>query len=370
MKLSHAFLAASCLLSALPAAEPDVALPPPAGGAHSSKWVFSLLPKSLQRKPSLDFHVITEMTAEGEKLTPPTPQRPDFYIEQPGPFTQMGMNPPANEKPPPVADLERAMQNALATNGYLPAASSGRAPHLAVVFSYGSFDRFSNDFDEFEQEVAADDAYQQALLNASPNSPPPSPPIPPMGGDRDAAQLLPFILGDTAKRKDIIDRASLIGGARFAHDLSEVIEKEITYRQSVGGLGLIPPDEDINSPFRRFVDANSYLFDLVEESFSSCYFVVASAYDYPALLKGNRLLLWRTKMTVNSLGISMTESLPALIASAGPYLGREMSEAATITRRISREGRVEIGTPVVVPASATPQAADPSPREKAAPPKP
>jgi hypothetical protein len=220
MKLSPAFLAASCLLLALAAGGEEIVPAPATGGARSSNWVFSLLPKAFQKKPSLDFHVITEMTAEGKKLTPPTPQRPDYYLEQPGPFTQMGMNPPANEKPPPVADLERAMQNALATNGYLPVAPSGGTPHLVVVFSYGSFDRFSNDFDEFEQEMAAEEAYQQALLNAKPGADLPPPPIPPMGGDRDAAQLLPFILADTAKRKDIIDRASLIGGARFAHDLA------------------------------------------------------------------------------------------------------------------------------------------------------
>jgi hypothetical protein len=135
-------------------------------------------------------------------------------------------------------------------------------------------------------------------------------------------------------------------------------------------LALVPPDQDINSPFNLFVNANSKLFDLVEESFSSCYFVIASAYDYPAMRKGNRLLLWRTKMTVNSLGVSMTETLFPLITNAGPYFGRAMSEAATITKRISREGRVEIGTPVVVPDSAPPEPAGPAPLEKSAPPKP
>jgi len=36
---------------------------------------------------------------------------------------------------------------------------------------------------------------------------------------------------------------------------------------------------------------------------ASSFFVVASAYDYDALAKGQRRLLWRTKMTVNALGV-------------------------------------------------------------------
>jgi hypothetical protein len=368
MKLSHALLAASCLHSALAAAEPEVTVPPPPEPARSSKWVFSLLPKSFQRNPSVDFNVITEMTAEGKRFPKPTSQQPLYYIEQPGKFTQLGWESPANEKPPPIAELERAMQRALATNGYLQSTASGPAARLLVVFNFGSFARFSTGMEEAEQEAAAEQAYEEAISRQPPPNPPPDPPQAAQVSPDTADQLLPYVMADVSKRRDVLERASLIAGAKFAKELSDAIEKEIQYRQTGAGFG--PPEDDPASPFNIFRNRNEKLIYFVEESFSSCYFVIASAYDYAAMGKGNRLLLWRTKMTVNSLGISMTESLPALIVSAGPYLGREMSEAATMTRRISREGHVEIGTPVVVPDSATPSATEPSPPKKATPAKP
>jgi len=59
-------------------------------------------------------------------------------------------------------------------------------------------------------------------------------------------------------------------------------------------------------------------------------------------------------MTVNALGVNMLETVPSLISSAGPYFGREMADPVVLTKRISREGKVEVGTPTVVPDDATP----------------
>ena len=48
-------------------------------------------------------------------------------------------------------------------------------------------------------------------------------------------------------------------------------------------------------------------------------------------------------MTVDATGVSMTDTLPALIVHAGKYLGRDMPEAATFTQPISRTGQVKLG---------------------------
>ncbi len=84
---------------------------------------------------------------------------------------------------------------------------------------------------------------------------------------------------------------------------------------------------------------------LVDELFSSSYFVIASAYDLNPLGRGERRLLWRTKMTVNSLGLNMAETLPSLVATAAPYIGRETREPVLLTKRLSRDGNVQIGAP-------------------------
>ena len=340
---------------------PGPPLPPPPAEKPRSKFVFSLLPKSLQRKPSLDFHVITEMTAEGKKLKPPTPERPEYYLEQAGKFTQLGNNTPGNEHPPAVADLERAMQRALAASHYVRATPATPIPRYVVVFNYGSFARFSTAADDFQQTVAME-ALDQQNLDANPDATPAAPFIP-VDGERSASALLPLVMANPQEQTDVLQRAELIGGQKFAHELNAIFDQEALFELS-------NPGDDPSSPFNRFVNANDNLMRLVEESFSSCYFVIASAYDCAAMAKGERVLLWRTKMTVNSTGISMAQSLSPLIASAGPYFGRDMTEAVTITRRALREGRVEIGTPTVINDNSPPPSNAPTGGESPAPAKP
>jgi hypothetical protein len=325
---------------------PATGAPKPAEKVRTSRWVFSLLPKALQKNPVLDFHVITEMTAAGQKLAPVTPQHPVYYLEHVGEFTQLGSNKSANEHPPAVADLERALQEALAVNGYLPAAPSTPGPRLFVVITFGSFPRFSTESYDFQQSLAVDDLNRD-LAGQNPDLAGASPTLfDANGSDRSAASLLPIVLADRSARADVIERAQLIGGTKFAQELDAVLNEEAGYRQS--GSGLLAPMLARASPFNRFVNADDNRMDLVEEAFSSCYFVTASAYDFAAMAKGTRVLLWRTKMTVDSIGVSMSDSLPPLIASAGPYLGRDMTETVTVTRRMLREGRVEVGTPTVL----------------------
>jgi hypothetical protein len=51
-----------------PARKTDAIAPPE--GFKEPRWVFSLLPKSMQKDPRLDYTVITEMTPAGRKLPP------------------------------------------------------------------------------------------------------------------------------------------------------------------------------------------------------------------------------------------------------------------------------------------------------------
>ncbi len=334
-----------------------------------SQFVFSLLPKSFQKHPSLDFHVITELTAEGKKSPLPTADHPAYYIEQPGKFSQLGNNTPANEHAPDVKELTRAMVKALSDNHYVPATPSTPLPALAVVFNYGSFARFSTasyDFDQAQQiaqmqEQMADTAARSGQTDAMSSIA--SDGFMRSDEDRDADSLLPIVLAHKQEREDVLQRAALIGGEKFARELADALNQEATYTTGHTALGF--GSVDMSSPFHRFANANESTMNLVEESFSGCYFVVASAYDYIAMRKGKRVLLWRTKMTVNSSGVSMSETLPTLVVTAGPYFGREMAEAVTLTRRISREGKVEVGTPRVIGYSEDPATAPPSKNEPA-----
>ena len=74
-------------------------------------------------------------------------------------------------------------------------------------------------------------------------------------------------------------------------------------------------------------------------------------------------------MTLNADGLAMSESLMPLITNAGPYFGREMRSAVVISKRIDREGSVEIGEPTVVEVienmPESPPATEPAPTNNA-----
>jgi hypothetical protein len=227
------------------------------------------------------------------------------------------------------------MVRALAVNHYVPAADGGPTPELVVVFSYGAHS--VNDEDPMAE---LDRANAEAEAIAAGEDPPPTP----SNGVKGSDELLGRALSDLAFRKDLLERAALIGGTPFANELAAVIADQVTHARSAGALGL----SSGLGPFQRFRERDSRTRHLVEESFSSCYFVIATAYDYASVARSDRIPLWRTRMTVNSAGVNMTESLPPLIAAAAPFLGREMPNAAVMTRRIDRSGTVTIGEATVI----------------------
>lgn len=267
-------------------------------------FVFSLFPKSLQKNPRLEFNIMTEMTAEGRKVMPPTKQNPVYYVAQAGGPFNAGVGADYDVKPPPPEKLQLMMERALAEGGYLPTDGTAIPASLAVIYHWGSH------------------SFQ--------------PPADMEGEDADGNPIVTQAIPEVVLRKALLDRAMLLGGAKFTAEVARAMQE---LDQAVSQIG---------NPFDRLRTRSPDMERLVDELFSSSFFVVASAYDYAALAKGQRRLLWRTKMTVNALGVNMVESIPPLIASAGPYMGRETKDPVVLAKRISREGKVEVGTPTVV----------------------
>jgi hypothetical protein len=251
----------------------------------SGDFVFSLLPKSFQRNPTLDMTVNTEVTDSGRLMRTVSPSAPAYYLAQSAGFKSLG-SPIAGEKSPPEAELARALLKSLALNGYLPATKSGPQPSLVVIYYWGSHNKL----------------------------------------DREDAENFPDLAN-----KYKLERAALIGGKKYVADLS----RTMTWGESL----------------TDHTDLKEYLKYQANEDL---YFVVASAYDHAALVHGQRKLIWRTTMTVNSTGVNMMESLVPVIATAAPFFGRETLEPEIAARRIFRDGHVEIGVPKVINDSAPP----------------
>ena len=267
-----------------------------ARSAKTGDFVFSILPKSLQKSPTLDMTFNTEFTAYGRLLRKASPENPFYYVGQDAGFHQLGWA-AGGERSPQTEVLERALNKALATNGFLPA-SPGHPAGLALIYYWGSH-----------------------------NKP-----------DEDTARDFPELV-----QKYILERAFLVGGKKFASGMLFSME-----------WGETAADHEEKMEFLR------------DQTREELYYVVASAYDYQALARGERKLAWRTTMTVTSAGLAMNETLPTVVASAAPYFGRETAEPEIGARRISREGRVLIGTPTVVEDALIPKEKTPAPDAGAA----
>ncbi|MBI5382594.1 MAG: hypothetical protein HZA31_11895 [Opitutae bacterium] len=89
--------------------------------------------------------------------------------------------------------------------------------------------------------------------------------------------------------------------------------------------------------------------DIIEATRDDRYFVIVTAYDYAEFQQKKRKLLWMAKMSTPSNCGTLAEVIPALINSGAPYFGRETTRPQSVTAPIAREGKVEIGIPVVMP---------------------
>jgi hypothetical protein len=131
-------------------------------------------------------------------------------------------------------------------------------------------------------------------------------------------------------RQYFMERAYLVGGRAYRHEIMNQFNYGYTFAD--------------RTPRKNF---------LINQVSDDIYFVIVSAYDYAALAAGERRLLWRTMMTVATNGVSMKDSLPPLILTAGPYFGRETAEPVALHRR-ARRGTVTLG-PLKIVADDIPQ---------------
>lgn len=255
----------------------------PGAEKKTSKWVFSLLPRSFQTNPRVDFSVITEMTEEGKKIPPPTEEKPLYYFAQSAGFHGEGQG--VQDYPPlELGKLEAQLSASLKINHYLPA-TDGHPPTIVLFYIWGVHNRL--------------DPEMRDIGNAN-----------------------------------LLSRAQLVGGTKFAHEL---------YQALVEWDAAGSPTGDITDPVHRFIERDDLTRQLMEQIFTDCYYIVVSAYEGAALAHGQRKLLWRTKIATPSQGIGLKETLPALVAGGANYYGKEMPTATVLDEQLHRGGHVDIG---------------------------
>jgi hypothetical protein len=262
------------------------AAPPPIDTWESNS--FSLLPNSFQRDPHLMVMINTEFTAAGRQAPQASLDHPVYYQVHDGGEVEEGAS-IAGERPPTSADLARVLHQTLASGGYRQEAPEHPATIL-IYYRWGSFNHLQ----------ALDDS-----------------------GGPDAESATPT---DDMEARNLIERAGLVGGTKFALKVARACH--------FGALTQLERGS-IRDQF------------LLQQAFSNRYFVIATAYDLAAAAQQKKVPLWRTKISTDSRGIMMEESLPGLIAVAGPYFGHETDGPVRLNRTVISEGKVQIGAPIV-----------------------
>lgn len=236
---------------------------------------------------------ITEVTEFGKQKAAAPAQPPIRYVLKTGSYRPIGQE--LKVKPVPATDLEHALQDALNTNGYAPATDAQPATVL-VVYNWGTHSL-------------------------------------PDGGVSAASQELLL--------QNVLDRAAFIAGAGFAKAFGRAAEESISGAMAMapaagnGAFSAATSMQQVASmsdPVRMFRQRSVKNEVLVDQASSDCYYVIVSAYDLQSVGSNRRRILWRTRMTASTHGLSMSEALPRLIVAAGPWYGRDMSEAEILSR--------------------------------------
>ena len=239
-----------------------------------------------------------EVTDDGRKVARPTPEHPAYYVPVILGYHASGEI-VAGEKPPSRADVLRQLGRTLAKEGYVLQALRPEAntTRPSLILAI-EWGYLNPDVMDFGDDPAFTPA--------------------------DSSQKAPRLVADFNQREmlTLIAGASVYQGAAFT-----------------------------TSEWERLRDAAA----------EGRYYIVVSAYDFEASLKGTRTLLWRARMSTERQGVEMSDVISALVSGGAPLFGRE-TKLPQWTSYPVREGRVIIGEAVTKdldsasPARATPAA--------------
>ncbi len=89
--------------------------------------------------------------------------------------------------------------------------------------------------------------------------------------------------------------------------------------------------------------------DLIHDlSTEDLYVAAIAAYDFGAATRKEKVLLWTTKISCPSRGLAMPETLPVMLALAGPNIGRETLKPVAVKATDKFKPEVKIGDPTMV----------------------
>ncbi len=246
--------------------------------------VAAAVPTAFAAPARAEVVVNIDMTPDGKKVPRPTAEHPAYYVPVILGYHTNGQI-IAGERPPSRAELIRDMGKALAKEGYvLQALRPDNKTTLPSLILCFEWGYLNPQISDLGEDPTVIGADSSTT-------------IPRVVADFNQREMLTLVAGDAIYR-----------GASFS-----------------------------TSDWERLRDAAT----------EGRYYIIVSAYDFEASLKGEKKLLWRARMSTERQGVWMNDVVPALIAGGAPIFGRELPRPQFLSAAI-RDGKVEIGTPTVV----------------------
>jgi hypothetical protein len=239
--------------------------------------------------------VNTDMTAAGRAGPQPSPGNPVYYLPRVGGYQQLGST-VSGEIPPPQKEVIHKLAKVLAQAGYLSTQLKLLAPEKT-------------------------------------GSAPPQ-----MGFVPPPTIILMIYWGylNPVKVDNPVSDPTTDDTANPAGDSSSIVLNDKQMTTLVAGIGV------------QHLDLGPGTDDVMHGISTNRYFVVVEAYDMQAYMEQHKkVLLWSTKISMPSDGVTLPQVMPTLIASGGPLLGRETVRPKWIEMPAVPDGQVEVGMPEV-----------------------
>ncbi len=236
--------------------------------------------------PKHDVQVITvtDATPVGALRRPASPEHPIYYIALNAGYRDLG-GIIAGDKIPPKEDVIKTITKVLAKQGFIPATKTN-PPSVVLLWMWGTLytDRFYTGSDLF-----------------------------PDGQQINRSQMLRFL------------------GA---------------YKLGLVAKDPQPFSDDMYLPGLMVRGASADA--IYDASGDDLYVAAIAAYDYAAFTRKKKELLWTTKISCPALGLQMDQTLPAMLAIAGPNIGRETATPVWANASDRFKPEVKIGDPKLI----------------------
>ncbi len=222
----------------------------------------------------------TDLTDEGKKLPVPSTKSPVYYVAVNVGYQDFG-GVIAGDKIPPSPEMVKVIAKVLAKQGFLPA-TTRHPPTQIVAYAWGTM-------------------YNETVPSFDPR-------LPDIQLNR--AQKMKFLGGEKMGLYD-------------------------PHAASFGSSSTSLPELTIMSPDQEMITSTAK---------DDLYVAALTGYDYRTLAQSKKAVaLWKTRISCPSLGLSMDETLPTMLAIATPFIGRETAKPVWIDASDKYKPDIKIG---------------------------